>query len=241
MEDYPDKLLDGAKAVLESSDVMAAAEFLSQEADPVAVMKVYRDLVMQTYWRQKDLPRVMTLALAGIHYGLTYATGKGTDELRYDLRSLAKTLAYNLASFTWPGWEEPGVTIGPAAVAVGLDAARLNLRLAEELNKGDLSLCRGHWMSGAQSLANGLSELARHHFEESDEYARRAESTAEVFLAYGFAALARLREAPGDAEATARLRIALERLAGLDNGKEFRNQILAASRVFGIGIPADLA
>jgi hypothetical protein len=232
--DHEEQLIRRAEQALAGSDTMAAVELLHRGEDPVAVMKAYRDLVMRIYWKAKNLPTVMALALTGISYGLTYATGKGTDELRYDLRSLAKTLAYNLASFTWPGWEEPGIEIGPAAVALGLDAATLNLRLAEELNKGDLSLCRGHWILGAQLLANRQPEPARRHFVESARYARLAESTAEVWLAHGFAALARIQESPGDVDARAQVRSALERLDGTEDGKEFRKQIRAASRVFGI-------
>lgn len=36
----------------------------------------------------------------------------------------AKGVIYNLALYTWPGWKEPGIAIGPGEIAQGLDAAK---------------------------------------------------------------------------------------------------------------------
>lgn len=239
MDEEFDSLLSRAKSLLKSADTMAAVEYLSRAEDPVVVMKVYRDLVTQLYWKERNLPAVIPLAWSGIHYGMTYPMGKGTGELRHDLLGLAKTLAYNLASFTWPGWDEPMAAVRPTLAAVGLDAAKLNMRLAEELNKGDLPMCRGHWMLGALLMANGELERAKEQFDESVCYAERAESFAEVWLARGFAALTRWLDSPGDGEVLAEIRRHLTRLEGLEHGADFQNQIRTAARVFGAPLPME--
>ncbi|MBW3608825.1 MAG: hypothetical protein KY463_10800 [Actinobacteria bacterium] len=121
--------------------------------------------------------------------------------------------------------------------AVGRDAARLNLRLAVEQNKGDLPMCRGHWILGAHLLVIKDEFAAREQFEESARFAERAESVAEVWLARGFAALARWLDSPGDERTLTEIRDHLSRLEGLDHGAEFRKQILTAARVFGAELP----
>jgi hypothetical protein len=233
LEDQPLELFAPALQRVRDADPFAAAEFLHRADDPVAVMKAYRDLVNHLYWKEKNLPSVVSLALMGIHYGLTYGHDQGSAELRYDLKSIAKGLAYNLASFAWPGWDESGIVIGATAVAVGLDAAKLNLRLAEELNKGDIPLSRGHWMLGAQHLAAKDYDKARHHFDEGARFAEAAGSTAEIWLCFGFAALSRLLASPDDEAIRADLEHIKSRLAEMDGGNDFLGQIETAEKVFG--------
>jgi hypothetical protein len=233
LEEPSIELFTPALQRLRDADPFAAMEFLHRAEDPIAVMKAYRDLVNHLYWKEKNLSAVISLALGGIHYGLTRGADQGSAELVYDLKSLAKTLAYNLASFTWPGWDEPGILIGATAVAVGLDAAKLNLRLAEALNKGDIPLSRGHWMLGAQYLAANDGEKARRHFDEGARFAEAAGSTAEIWLCFGFTALTRVVAAPEDAAARADLDHIKSRLAEMEGGKDFLKQIETAERVIG--------
>jgi hypothetical protein len=232
LENPTEDLFHEALHALQTADTMTAVERIHRTDDPVTIMKTYRDLVNHLYWKQKDLSTALALSLVGIQYGLTFRAGRGGAEITYDLRSLAKTLAYNLASFSWLGWDESGIHINSTVAAVGLDAARLNLRLAEELNKGDLPLARGHWMLGAQWLANGESLQAQQHFQESAKYAKLAESPAEVWLAFGFAALTQVLADPGNETAKRELDEILSRLNQTENGKEFAGQITTAQRVF---------
>ncbi len=76
-------------------------------------------------------------------------------ELANKLRSGAKGCADDFASYAWSGWDEPGITITQADRAAGFDAARVNLRLAIELERGDLPTSRAHWMVGAYYLETG--------------------------------------------------------------------------------------
>ena len=58
--------------------------------------------------------------------------------------------------------------VGPTDELVGLEAAKLNLRLAVELSRGDLPLSRAYWVLGAQ-------------------YARETHEDGGVLLATGYA------------------------------------------------------
>jgi hypothetical protein len=233
-EDHSGDLVQEALRLIQTVDVLAAVERISRDDDPIAVMKSYNSLLNQVYWKMKDLPVAVTLALSGINYGLTFAYGRGGAEIRYDLRSLAKSLAYNLAAFTWPGWDEPGIEIGPAAVAIGLDSAKLNLRLALELEKGDVPLARGHWMLGAQWLANRNCEKATEHFLEAARYASLADHPAEVELAHGFIALTRRIVSPDETAPLTDFAVFRSRLENLPEGPDYLQQILVAARVFGV-------
>ena len=171
----------------------------------------------------KDIPAVILIARMGIQHGLTAAVIE-TDPVRNAaLRSAAKALAYDLASFTWPGWDEPGVALGPNDLRIGLDAARTNLRLAIELEKGLLPLSRAHWLLGAHLLSALDTASSLPHFEEAASAAAAADSPAEALLARGFAALASGPEAG--------LQDVLTRLRALPDGDSFAAQIETARRV----------
>jgi hypothetical protein len=138
---------------------------------------------------------------------------------------------YNLASFSWPGWGEEGVTIGPNDAAAGLAAARSNLVMAVELEKGDLAVSRAHWMLGAHLLTAGDLEHAAAQFHRAAQSADVAGAEAEVELASAFAALVDLASGAGSAQA---LELAVARLAEVDGGDAFSGQVETARRVLGL-------
>ncbi len=139
---------------------------------------------------------------------------------------------YDIASFTWVGWDEPGIEITVSERAAGLAAARSNLELAVELEKGDLATSRGSWMLGAHLLTEGEHDDAREAFTEAGEAADRAGADAEVQLAAAFSALSDL--ARGKATAEPELVAALERLSVLEGGEMFVDQVQTARAVIGI-------
>jgi len=66
------------------------------------------------------------MARAGAHYGQAAARflRRPRSGQAKELKEGAKGVIYNLASYTWPGWKEPGIAIGPGEIAQGLDAAK---------------------------------------------------------------------------------------------------------------------
>ncbi len=178
------------------------------------------------------MPTMILIARAGIQFGLTQAaTGTTNPDLAYQLRSVAKAIAYNLASFTWPGWDEPGMPLGITDIKIGLDAARTNLRLAQELDKGDLPLCRAYWMVAAQEMAVKNYIQAKNHFDQAAHHAELANEKPEALLCQGFACLcvSLSQEATGAKENLAAIKA---ELAPLEHGSDFIAQIETAARVF---------
>lgn len=232
-------MIEEAKALLSEKDVFAAIESLASETDPLAVLEAYHNLVRQLYYEARDVPAMIAMALAGVEYGLSQASRVQRDEpaIASELRGRAKGLAYNLAANTWPGWDEPGVELDSTAMAIGLQAAQANLRLAQELDKGDLALSRAFWMLGGHYLAGGDLALAQEAYGEAGAHASLAGQDAESLLAAGFSLIVQLVAGATDAtrpagetqEELARLR---ESLASLENGEFFVQQIDTALRVF---------
>ena len=129
-------------------------------------------------------------------------------------------MTYNLASFTWTGWDEPGIDVAPSDQAAGLAAARSNLDMAVELGKGDLAISRGWWMLGAHLLTAGDHAEACEAFSAAAEYADQAGSEVEAELSRAFDALASV--ARGDDGAETELSESLARLQGMDGGRGLR-------------------
>jgi len=226
-------MLTTALALL-PENTFAAIDYLAQQNDQKAVVQTYSNLVTKLYWENKDLPNVITFAIAGIQYATHAARRAQTEnpELAAEFLGAAKAISYNLASFTWSGWDEAGIVINPTDAKIGLEAAKTNLCLAKELSRGDLPLCRAYWMLGAQSLSNDLKEKAKEYFAESAEYANRAQEKAEELLAIGFCAVTALSETPNDEAALRKLGEVKTQLKELDNGSGFIGQLDTAVRVF---------
>src|ERR1700712_2391987 len=99
-------------ATMREKNVFAAIEQLQAGfgADPAANSELYHKTMLDAYWKRKTLPAVVALGASGIQYALTHAQFPTNSGAARELRSLAKAMSYDLASFTWPGWDEPGIT-----------------------------------------------------------------------------------------------------------------------------------
>lgn len=230
-----DPAVDRVQQLLRTSDSLAAVEYLEAEGEPKAVAQRYYRVMNDLYWKRHDLPAIVVVARAGIHYCLSHAR-HAAEPLSSELRGLGKTMAYDLASFTWPGWDEAEIHPTPADEATGLDAARANLRLAIELKRGAEPMFNAHWMLGAQQLAAGQFAEAQHSFERSAEFARQNKNRGEELMAQGYGILARLLEGK-DANAEKELRANAEALVKEKEGVFFRDQIATARRVFTARFP----
>lgn len=215
--------------LLRTGDSFAAAEHLEREGDARTVGKRYFGVMNALYWKKHDLPAVVTVARPGIHYCLSRARDAGEAEAA-DLRGIAKSMAYDLASFTWIGWDEPGIRITAADEAAGLDAARLNLRLAVELKRGPEPMMNAHWVLGAQQLAHGQFQEATASFERAAEFARQDKNRGGELMCQGYGILSRLLSGtdPGGEQA---LQANGEALVKEKDGDFFRDQIATARRV----------
>lgn len=234
MESEKKALRENALKLMQEEDNFSAIEYLNQHADHVEVMDTYMELVKYYYWEEKDLPTVVMISRAGIQEGLNIAASLEVnfpDESQAILER-TRALAYNLASFTWPGWDEPGIKIDESDLAAGFDAAKVALRIGRELGLDELRISRAKWMLAAFYLAEKEYENARRYFDEGAEFAQNAESQADELLCRGFSALVKILINPEDNKAKSSLEDIKSQFADIEHGDSFITQIETAYRVF---------
>ncbi len=229
-----EKTLRDVTSLLENSDSFQAISYINNIGEPDTVAEIYSNLVLDFYWKEKELPYVVTIARAGIQYCLAKADEfKLTDPTRADeMKKKARIISYNLASFTWPGWDQKGIAIGHSDILIGLDAARLNLRLVRELNEDDKKLSVAYWAVGAQLLAVQKYDEAIEAFDSSKEHARQAGDRMGELLADGYIGIT--KTASGDEEGREILAQATKELEKFDNedSKFYIEQFNTALNVF---------
>jgi len=236
---------DTALTLLAERGPLGAIEWLSRQNDPASIASTYAEVLTHQYWVAHDLASVIQIGLAGIQFCLNLAHKYSVDvagpvdgrkltspSLAESLKSTAKGLSYNIGSFCWPGWDEPGIIVGATALAIGRDAAALNLRLALELDKGDVPLSRAHWLIAAHEMAAGNLEAARTSFDEGARCAAMGNAFEEQLLCKGFSLLAQRLENVDNAELQAELNRVRQRLGKTTNGPGFVAQIDTAERIF---------
>jgi hypothetical protein len=155
-----EKLVEEALELYSGVDSFAAIIYLCELDNPEMTLEALIGVMKHKYWQEKDLIGALAFSRAGTQFGLQSALlyDQVDPELAYKLRSGAKGCAYDFASYAWPGWDEPGMVITAADHTAGFDAARVNLRLAVELELGDLPTSRAHWMVSAYHLEEGAHD-----------------------------------------------------------------------------------
>ena len=142
-------------------------------------------------------------------------------------------MSYNLSSFTWTGWGEDGIEPQATDRRVGLDAARNNLRLTQELDRGDGPLCNGYWLLGAHLLTAGDDEAAVTAFQKAREHGQASGRAEGGLLAEGYLALTALLSSPDDADALEAFAKAKADLVPVEEGESYIQQLDTALRVLG--------
>jgi hypothetical protein len=172
-------------------DSFAATESLESNQDRMSVAKQYSEVVDQLY-KKRDIPNMMMIGRAALHYCLREAKqlGSSDPDLAKKLKKTAKALAYNLGANVWPGWDEPELTITYSDLVAGLDAARVNLRLTEELKGVPEFIGTAYWLIAALHLAMGQRSDALRMFSRSAEEYRKAAKREAELMAKGYAAIA---------------------------------------------------
>jgi hypothetical protein len=217
-------------------DTFAAINYLTKQDDPFTIMSTFNDLVGRLYWEEKDLVGVVAMGRAGIQYGLGASAEAESinPEAAKEICLKVRALAFNVASYTWPGWDEAGIEPNATDVTLGYDAAKVVVRLVEEMEAESIKFARGFWMLGAHQLAAGKSERAEQSFSVSARYADESSSKSEYLLAQAFRILAKAQLEPPAANLSNEMEGIGAVLAGEENGVDFINQVETAARVFGI-------
>ena len=214
-------------------DAWAVIEALVRLPDPLQAGREFVALMRNAYWKNKDLTAALRSGQAGATFAFAAAAGSADQAKADQLRGIAKGLLYDVASFAWPGWDEPGIAITLADIAAGRVAADANLRLARELKKGDLPTSRAHWMVGGYHLCAHDYLKAVSSYRDGADHAKLAGSRADELLCLGFIQVSEILQkgaALTDSTELVSMRAELSSLA--DDGPMFDGQIETAYRVF---------
>ena len=221
-----------AVQTLESEGASAAIDLLkSAELSPTEYVPLFSEVFRHAYWQQKDLSAAIQIGQAGIRLGENLA--ESHPDLEEEILAQVKAIHYDLASFTWPGWDEEGLEITPEQVELGLTSARENLDLAIQLKKPPLPVSRAYWMLGAQHIAAGQFVQAQARFDMAERNARDAGSKPDELLAKGFYRVAALLDKPGNERLLSGLEHIKTALLEEEHGEFFVKQIEDALRIFG--------
>jgi hypothetical protein len=217
--------------LVDAGNLPGATKYL-EELPPPAAAQTANDAMTKLYWEHKDLASAMALAKATIDRSLKAAEGlKPKDpKAAEELLGALKPVAYNLASFTWPGWGEPNITITEEDAKQGLEAARLNLRLAQELKRNDHALSQAHWLLGAHLLAQKSDTEPAEAFREAAKRASAAGKRSEELLSRGYLQIVALLQSPTDSSAASELEHIEKELLKLEEGKELVDQLNTARK-----------
>lgn len=188
------KNFSAVKSLLTTSDPFMVIEYINGLGTPEEAALAYTELVKDFYWKEKSLPMVKMLGQAGIQYCLIQGqVSAKSDKAKSDrILSYAKTIAYDLASFTWPGWQEKGITLSTDDLKLGLNAAKLNLRLAKSLKKPAIKMAYSYWIMGAQLLAHKQNQDAIDFFNFALDQAEKANDKLFSTVCEGYVGLARI-------------------------------------------------
>ena len=138
-----------------------------------------------------DLDSYVYLLKLVIQHALALAERHPDQAVEYRQTALAMT--YNLATNTWIGWGADAVgTIASSHRQLGLQAARQNIELAEQLNLGPERRRNGYWVLGAHLLAAGDYAEAVAAFAASRDLSAEAEMIDGALMAQGWMYLAHL-------------------------------------------------
>ncbi|UCD94491.1 MAG: hypothetical protein JSU69_00105 [Candidatus Zixiibacteriota bacterium] len=229
-----DEIIQKAKELIRARDTIKATELINGLDSPEEAAQLYSDLTGDFYWKERSLPNTVTVARAGLDYCLTKADEiqESNPDVARDLKVTAGVLSYNLASFTWPGWNEEGIVIGRDDILTGLEAARLNVRLVGELKDDDLSFSNAYWMLGAQLIAVQKYDEAIEAFNSSKKHAQKAGERLNELLSDGYVGITMI--IAGKKEGQKVLEQAKNELnqIGSDDAKFFIEQFHTALDVF---------
>lgn len=163
----------------------AAFAWIESLGAPSEVCDIYDQAVRDLYWLDKGAKNLVVVGYRGISFCLKQAASSiSTDPaLAEGFKGQAKTIAYNVAANSWPGWGDEGVVISRADMESGLEAAKLNLKLAVELKKGADKVAAAYWLLSALELALGQFPASISSIDQSNSYA--AEVKDQTVLAFG--------------------------------------------------------
>jgi len=233
------RLSSEALEVAAHGDVPSACNTIESCSDQHTIAQIYAKASQTAYSERKSVQIMAALSNAGIRYCLDSAEAFASEDQKSALKmkEVAKIIAYNMATNSWPGWGDEGIVIGQADLAAGLEAAAVSLQLVEELELGSSQIGNAFWIIGALHLAAGSNDKAIAAFEMSRAAFLDAGEDDSILLTDGFIALtrkARPETCKAGAEETAQVLETLKSKGTKDAGF-FAGQIETADLILVFG------
>ena len=230
-----DRHADLLKKVVElstGSDSFSAIDHVESQGEPLEVAQLYAQLVQNLYYKEKNVPLMLRVGRAGIHHCLVHA--RSDQEGKEKLLGVAKMMSFNLSVNCWPAWEDEGIVLSPSDIASGHDLARLNLRLAKELNRPADKVASAYWLLGAHQMAAQDTAKAIESFEEAAKLFAEAKQDDGHWMAKGYAGIAKCAEESSAAMGEKELQRAVSELRKIDtdDSKFYADQLESVDRFF---------
>ena len=183
----------------------------------------------------KDMDAYTYLAKLLLQHTLNLAERHPAQTLDY--KRAALPIAYNLAANTWPGWRVPDgqVTVQDHHRRLGLEAARLDVRLAAEAAPTARRRFNSQWILGAHLIAAGSYAEAVAAFETGRTLAMEAGLGQSATVAQGWIHLANTLAGTDEMGALALIEAELIEQGG--DGPFFAAQYATAYAVFSASAP----
>ncbi len=144
------------------------SEFLKPgNLTPDEFKAVARNVRKTFYWDKKDL--VTYVALTKHLLATAFENSGVENEHSRAFGERVVGLGYDLASMTWPGWDEEGIAVTDELQQVGLAAARMIVRVADEHDAPAEVRHNNYWILGAHLLASGDPKGAKKAWQKSME------------------------------------------------------------------------
>jgi hypothetical protein len=237
MNDNPDAAaVAQAVRLVFDEGIDAAARQLEGADDPIQVAHGYAGAARAIYRERKDVPKMLALGRQGYDYAIRKAAeiAASAPETSNKLKEMAKTMAFNLAANTWPGWDDPGVVILPEHIDEGLNFAEKSKQLVEELHLGPNRVGTSYWMIGAHHLARRRSDEAHSALQRAKQAYAEAGDNDSVAMIRGYCALADKIDPAKRDEAEAELRRVYDDLnrSGSKGALFYKRQLETADKVF---------
>jgi len=225
-----------SRKMVDDNDSYGAIEMIQGKGGFAEIAQRYEFLVRDLYWQEKALHAVVPIARAGIQYCLTKSRElrEKDAESAKKLLNLAKVMSFNLSSFTWPGWDEKGIVITETDLVAGLEAAKLNVRLVEELGADPSQLSNSYWAIGAQYLAMKDYAQAKAAFESAAKYAHKSGSKDAALMNNGYISMVGILDGSNKEKAQLEFDKTVKALKdlGTDDSKFFADQLASVLKYF---------
>lgn len=187
-------ILKDVEVFLKNNDLDSVKSYMEKLGDNFKVAEAYDNLVKNLYWADKGATNLIKVGKIGVDFCLENVSKEPNETLKYDLKSWAKTIAYDVGANSWPFWGDEGVVITKEDMREGLKFSLLNLKLGIELNKPKNKIAMAYWLVGAHYLAQSELEQSKENFEKSKEISLEIKDELYVILADGFLSIVQIKQ-----------------------------------------------